>query len=466
MPNRLSKLKVSRRFALRGAISGVGVSLWLPVLDAMCNDHGTAFAQGDPLPTTFGIWFWGNGIHAQYWTPSSEGIGDAWQLPTNLEGFSDLKDHVTLVTGLQMLDGVFKGHGWGTVYVLAGGDGQPATVMADLDSHTTAFEVSTATQYVPTIDQIVADALGANLPLASLETGVMEYVGINMGTTSENLAHRGPHDFLPPERDPRALFDRLVSNGLSSAAPSESPSLVFDNELRRSVLDAVLEDAADLRGRLGTTDAQRLDQHMENIRELEQRLATLGNAPGASGQGCVNPPAPEDTADVTERSQTIHRLLATALACNLTRVYTHLWSGARDSNHYPMIGINGEHHALARGTESDQELAARIEKYIMDQYADLVRVLRDTPIGASSLLDQTLIYGVSELSNPATAIMSDYHILLAGHAGGQLPGNMHLRPLGRKVTELMLTMLQTMGLPIQTYGSWDQTSSTIAEVFG
>jgi hypothetical protein len=143
-----------------------------------------------------------------------------------------------------------------------------------------------------------------------------------------------------------------------------------------------------------------------------------------------------------------------------------LWSGARDDNKYPMLGIDREHHTLTMGTVSDNELAAKIEKYIMDQYADLVRVLRDTPIGASTLLDQTLIYGTSELAKSQSRIMSDYHILLAGHAGGQLPGNMHLRPLGRRVTELMLTMLQTMGLPIQTYGSWDQTSSTIAEVFG
>ena len=59
----LNKLKVSRRHALKGILSGVGVSLWLPVLDAMCNDNGTAFARGAPFPTTFGIFFWGNGVH-------------------------------------------------------------------------------------------------------------------------------------------------------------------------------------------------------------------------------------------------------------------------------------------------------------------------------------------------------------------------------------------------------------------
>ena len=59
----LKKLKVSRRHALRGMVGGIGVSLSLPVLEIMCNNSGTAFAQGAPLPTTFGIFFWGNGIH-------------------------------------------------------------------------------------------------------------------------------------------------------------------------------------------------------------------------------------------------------------------------------------------------------------------------------------------------------------------------------------------------------------------
>src|SRR5215212_8106145 len=125
----LKKLKVSRRFALRGALGGIGVAMWLPVLDAMCNNNGTAFAAGDALPTSFGVWFWGNGVHSDQWTPTGSGDGDAWQLPLALKDFADVKDSMTLVTGLSMLDGVFKGHGWGVVYVLAGGDGNPATII-------------------------------------------------------------------------------------------------------------------------------------------------------------------------------------------------------------------------------------------------------------------------------------------------------------------------------------------------
>src|SRR3954471_24119351 len=128
----LNKLKLSRRHALKGIVSGVGVSLWLPVLDVMCNDSGTAFAQGTALPTTFGIFYWGNGVHTADWTPSGTGDGDAWALTRNITSFKDLKGDMTLVTGMQMMDGGFKGHGWGVVYVLAGGDGTACTTIADI----------------------------------------------------------------------------------------------------------------------------------------------------------------------------------------------------------------------------------------------------------------------------------------------------------------------------------------------
>lgn len=465
----LKDLKFSRRFALRGAVSGVGVALWLPILDIMTNDHGDAFAQGDELPTTFGIWFWGNGVHPQHWTPSATGKGDSWQLSRNLEPFAELKDHITLVTGLNMLDGQFKGHGWGNVYMLAGGDGQAATITSDVDRHrNVSFEQSSSTQYVPTIDQLIADKIGVGLPYASIETGVMEFRGIDMGTTSKNLAHRGPHDFLPPERNPKKLFDRLFGAGVPNDGPG-GPSIVFSNEIRRSTLDAVTADAKRLQSRLGADDKARIERHLDSIRAIEQRLQSMEMPSENPNQGgCTLPVSPEELDDPGERGKALHRLVATALACNLTRVYTHLWSGGRDDNTYPMIGITADHHGLTHSGPAENERAADIEKYIMEQYADMVAVLRDTPVGGSkTALDQTLLYGTTEVSEPNGHVMANYHIVLAGHAGGKIPGNQHLRfPGSRKVTELQLTMLQTMGLEIDNFGSWDNTSKTIPEIMG
>src|SRR5215216_3222598 len=213
----LKELKVSRRFALRGALGGIGVAMWLPVLDAMCNNNGTAFAAGEALPTSFGDWFWGNGIHADVWTPASSGAGDAWQLSKNLQDFADVKDAMTLVTGLDMLDAKFKGHGWGMAYVLAGGDGNICSTIAEIDKGGKQFETGQSTQYQPTIDQTIADALHTNEPFKSIETGVIPFSGdVQMGTVGSNLAHRGPNNFLPPKRDPKVIFDTLFKADLPS----------------------------------------------------------------------------------------------------------------------------------------------------------------------------------------------------------------------------------------------------------
>jgi hypothetical protein len=461
----LKKLRVSRRFALQGAVGGVGVSLWLPILESMCNDHGTAFAQGEPIPTSFGIFFWGNGYNPPEWGATGTGSGDAWQLPQNLQAFAPLKADMTYVTGLDMMDAVFKGHGWGVVYVLAGGDGNQCTVTSDVDRFTNhTYEKPTATQYVPTIDQIIADAIHSGQPFKSLETGVLPFKGIDMG--------RGPNNFLPPERDPTKLFNTLFkadtggAGGAGGAGGSGGMMPVdISNTLRRSVLDAVWEDANRLKGIVGSVDSQRIDQHMQSIRDLELRIPVSNGSGGAPpvATDCESPAAPAmSLADMTAKSRALNRLIAAAVACNLTRVYTHLWSGARDDNTYPTIPINTAHHDLTHAGQKAQH--TQIERYIMSQYADLAQVMKDTPMAAGNALDHTLIYGTSDVAEPQGHVMKDFRIILMGHAGGQLPGNKHVRLVGRKVTELMLTMQQIMGLPVTTYGSWDKTTRTITEI--
>jgi hypothetical protein len=465
----LKKLRVSRRFALQGALGGIGVSLWLPILEAMCNDHGTAFAQGEPIPTSFGIFFRGNGYYPPDWTPTGLSDDPDWGLPKNLEAFAALKNDMTFITGLDMMDAVFKGQGWGMVYVLAGGDGNICKVIADIDRDSSkAFERAEATQYKPTIDQIIADAIHTNEPFKSLETGVLPYIGINMGTVGGNLAHRGPNNFLPPERDPTKLFNKLFKDTTPGTGSGGSPGMLpsdISNALERSVLDAVLEDAKRMKAIVGTADAQRIEQHMESIRSLELRIpdSTGGGGAPAVGTDCGAVAAPSTTlADMTATSQALNRLITAALACNLTRVYTHMWSGPRSDNTYPVININAAHHDLTHEGRVEQHSA--IERYIMSQYADLAQVMKDTPMASGNVLDHTLLYGVSEIAEPQSHVMTDFRIVLMGHAGGKLPGNRHLRLEGRKVTELMLTMQQVMGLQVTEYGTWDKTTKTMPEI--
>jgi hypothetical protein len=480
----LKKLKVSRRFALKGALGGIGVSLWLPVLDAMCNSNGTAFAAGDPLPTSFGIWFWGNGIHTDQWTPKATGSGDAWQLPTALTSFAEVKDSVTLVTGLDMLDAKFKGHGWGVAYVLAGGDGNQCNVISDIDKFGNQFETSQQTQYVPTLDQVVADAVHKSEPFKSFETGMIPFTidadNVAMGTVGGNLAHRGKNDFLPPKREPKDVFDALLkvaptmsTGGDAGSAGTGSMGVPSDISFRtrRSVLDAVLDDCNRLRMTVGADDQKRIDSHMDGIRTLELQIPQVsgngGSSSGGSGSGptpatCNLQAPPMTIADVTAKSHALNQLIVAMLQCNLTRVFTHMFSGPRSGSSYPIIQINGSHHGYTHG--SDGQEPRKVEQYAMSQYADLAKLMKAAPLGAGTVLDNTLIYGCSEVAEPHDHIMTNYHMLLLGKGGGKLAGNRHVRLPGRKVTELMLTMQQVVGMNVTTYGSWDKTSKTMPEI--
>src|SRR6185369_11429868 len=221
------------------------------------------------------------------------------------------------------------------------------------------------------------------------------------------------------------------------------------NKLRRSVLDAVIADAKRLQMGLGSADSKRLDTHMESVRALEMRLQAMEGGAGGSGGNnstCPAPTAPTapaanlDLKQVTATSNAMNQLIAAALSCNMTRVYSHLWSGARDDNHYPIINQDTEHHTLTHDGKVSQ--AQLIQNYIMENYAAMAQTLKDTTIGATNLLDQTIIYGISDVAEPQGHVMKNYHIVLMGHAGGKIKGDRHIRKTGHKVTELMLALQQ------------------------
>ena len=467
----LKKLKMSRRLALRGAVAGAGVSMWLPILAAMTDDHGEAFAQGAPLPVSFGVWFWGNGFQGRDWTPDDRGRGGDWSLKRNIQAFEPVKAKMNMLTGMNMLNGSKLGHGAGAQYMLAGGNhSRSEGSVKDIDFGEFGFEKPTSTQSIPTIDQVVADHFQAinPSPFKSIQTGTLPYTGMNMGTVSTSLSHRGPYEVLPPEFDPGKLYNRFFGNGNDDPSPAAgvTPTTVI-TQMRRSALDAVNDEINRVKLRVGAVDKSRLDTHFESVREVERRLATLAQP---AADGCAKPDQPptidvSDKMRLTERNEIINRLVVAALSCNLTQVYSHIWSGARDDNTYPIIGINDEHHNLTHAGGGGNRTASDIERYIMEQYSDLIQVMDATPMGAGTVLDHTINYGSTGVSDPASHQHNNIHVLLFGGAGGKLTTDQHVRLNGsRKVTEVQLTMLKALGLPMEEWGTWDRTDRVVGEI--
>ena len=92
----------TRRTFLRGMLAGSAVSIGLPTLELFLNNNGTAYANGSTFPKRFGLFFWGNGIHIDRWTPSNTGVGDEWSLSEQLMPFASVKENINVVTGMEV----------------------------------------------------------------------------------------------------------------------------------------------------------------------------------------------------------------------------------------------------------------------------------------------------------------------------------------------------------------------------
>jgi hypothetical protein len=447
------RFALSRRTMLRGMASGAAATLALPVLDAMLNNHGTALAQGAPLPKRFGVFFWGNGVRLAKWTPKTTGAG--WALTEELAGLANVKDYVSVVSGMDIKTGNERGHHAGTVGILS------AAPMVPQDPKGAPYA---STFSAPSIDQVVAAELGGATKFRSLELGISRRIVSGEGTSLRYLSHNGPDNANPPEYSPRALFDRVFGNGFmgGGATPTVDPRLV----LRRSVLDAVRLDANALRNRLGTSDRVRLDQHLESIRALEQQIESAEKA-APPPTLCMAPNAPTDPQanDITGVNNMMSELLTLSLACDQTRVFSIMFSGSVSLQVYGEVGATTEHHGLSHDEPGDQPMVHKITTFIIDKFATLLEKLKNTTEGDGNLLDRCAILASSDTAEGQPHSINDYPILVAGKAGGALvhPG-VHYRSASRENTsKVLLTLLQAMDLQVTEYGkAGGMTNQTVA----
>lgn len=426
----------TRRTFLRGL---GGVTIGLPIFSYMLNDHGEAFAGGESIPTRFGLWYFGNGVHMGQFTPT---VGPDWQPPAggSLESLVPLKEYVSVVTGMSVLTPRHPHHS-GMVTVCTGG---PHLKIADVR------DTIVSTCKYPTVDQIAADylttATPTPAPYRSLEAAVTRFRGTDEGTTFQYLSHNGSvggeTNVNPSEESPHAFWDRLFNQG------TVEPLL---RKARASVLDSVGTQIEDLEGKLGVKDQQRLDQHLTSIRELEARLS----APLAD---CTPPADPGEFPDIGSNEQVVEKnavmsdLVVLALACGLTHTFSVLYSTCGSGAVFWMVGATDGHHYLNHTEASPWSVGAAVAKFNMEQLAVFLTKLRDTPEGAGNLLEHSSILCCTEHSEGWTHSQDDMPMLVCGKGGGRLRGNVHFRGAGDNTTRALLTALRGAGLPLTEFG--------------
>ena len=203
-----------------------------------------------------------------------------------------------------------------------------------------------------------------------------------------------------------------------------------------------------LRKEIGTSDRQRLNEYLENIREIERRIQRV-EARNSSGEAREFPEAPIGVPDsFEEHVHILMDLIAVAFASDTTRVFSFKLGRDASGRAYPESGVNtGFHNASHHGEREDRILEfAKINRYHVSMVPYLLDKLKKTPDGDSNLLDNSLILYGSPMADSNIHNHRRAPLFLAGHAGGKLKGGVHIKATdGTPMANSMLTMLHMLG---------------------
>ena len=439
-------INLDRRTFLRGVLGGSMATVALPTLEIMLNTNGTAYANGAPIPKRFGVFFWGNGVVPSRWRPTGTGLN--WTPSEELRPLTDagLREHINVISGHDIKTGNPRGHHAGTVGILSG---------APLIPQDPGNAGYASTFSKPSIDQVVADHVAQGTRFRSIEFGIDPRVTTVEGTTLRYLSHNGPDNANPPEYSPHQLFSRIFGEGFVDPA-DQDPEVDPRLQLRRNILDAVKDDANRLHKKLGAADRVRLEQHLDGIQALQNRLLAIENTPPPPS-ACLVPDDPDEIASDTQkrqqtRSKAMSDLIAMALACDATRVWSNLFNGSVSGTYFWNIDSGNSFHQLTHDEPGEQPKVHQIVTFIMEEFAYLLNAFKAIPQGDGTLLDYSVILASSDTNSGQRHNIDDYPIILAGGGGGALQTGHHIRAAGANTTRVLLTALRAMDCPHTTFG--------------
>lgn len=440
---------LSRRTFLRGA---GGIAIGLPFLEAMMSP---ARASGQSPCPRFVVFFSANGTIDDRWSPVGtetdfllDDPADPDRILAPLESF---KDRLLIASGIDMKS---RDHGpGGNGHDLGMGHMLTATDLVVGPSGVGEFShLPDGSAGGPSIDQVIADAISSETAFRSIEFGVRANLDLARQVTSR-MCYRDAFEVLPPENDPRAAFDAFFIQ--LGADPSEIAKLKAH---RHSVLDRVKDDFDKLNAKLGGTDKQKLEAHLDAIRDVEQSIDAIGG-PLA---GCETPGEP---ADIDHQSndnypavgQAQMDLLAMALTCDLTRVASLQWSTAQSGVRFTWLGQSTSHHGLSH--EADNDPVARgqlvdINRWYAEQYAYLLGKLADQTEGEGSLLDNTIVLWVNEQGNGDTHSKTEIPFIIGGNHDGRIDTGRYIHYDDVSHNDLYIAMLHAVGqTDVTTFGN-------------
>jgi hypothetical protein len=390
-----------------------------------------------------GFVFTPNGYFMPNFVP--EATGADFALPPTLEPLKDLQKEILVLSGLALENGEAKGDGAGDHARALG-----SFLTAAHPRKTGGKDIRAGVS----VDQVAAMRVGNQTALSSLELGTERTRGgqCDSGYScayTGNLSWKTPTLPMPPETDPRQVFDRLFGGGDSIR---DRKSRARRRQQQLSVLDFVQDEAKQLNARLGSADREKMDEYFSAIRDVEQRIARSAEheAPAPPMERPGPPPG-----NYKEHLEMQTDMMVLAFQLDLTRVVTLMFGVAGSNRNYREIGVNDGHHYLShhRGNPELIEGLKKVDRHQMEQYAYLLTRLAETKEGDGRLLDNCMIMLGSGLGDGNRHRHHDLPIILAGQAGGTLKSGRHLRYANdTPLANLFVSMLNTMGVQDAKFG--------------
>ncbi len=440
---KLKSWHLSRREVLKGG----GIALALPFLSSMGSAMGVGgkrmpkrmlvsyFAYGAYMPTGVeGITALDQPHHDWTWWPCK----DPGPLTFNASSapFEPLKEYVSYLQGLDHAGGwKMGGHSSGDVFATG----------ADMTGNEKTNNIS--------IDQVAANALGHETRYASLVLGTEG--GTGSYGACKTLSHRGPGRPIPSMHRPQEIFNRLFNPYAGKGVEQVRAGLKRD----ASVLDLLLENSRSFKNRLGHEDQQKMDEYLESIRSLEQRVER-------TSQWTQEPMAKIDTKglnlevshkDPKEYLRCMYDLIYLAFQTDSTRLATlmleseHSQSSEMWNYATYALGYKGATHDIAHKRPAD--FSGQWDKWRAEQHAYFLKRLHDTPEGDGNMLDRTLVLWGSAHPHGSHS-NKNYPIHLAGgNKLGVKHGNLHLFTGEKKVplANLFVSMLNALDVPTEKF---------------
>ncbi len=437
-------LTASRRKFLRG----LGLAVALPAMESLLPRGINAAVAGatrglgttaSGAPLRMAVLYFPNGANQKCWWPTGEGAG--FQLNRTMEPLASLRDKIQVLGGLDHMNATAGKDG--------GGDHARAssTFLTGVRvKKTSGADIRAGVS----VDQLVAQKIGHLTRFPSLELtcdGVRKSGPCDTGYSCAydfNISWRTPNAPMPPEPNPRLVFERLFGAG-----PAGERQKNFARRLgqQKSILDFVLDDARDLEGQLASRDRRKLDEYLTSVREIESRIQQAEKLGAAADPGGETPSG--IPAGHREHIRIMCDMVALAFETDATRVATLILAHDGSNRAFPEIGIPEGHHSLShhQGRADRLEKVAQIDLFYMREYARLLEKLdRTKDVDGNSVLHNSMIVYGGGNGDGNRHNHDNLPFVLAGNGGGTLSPGRYLKAGSRPMSDVYLAMIDRFGI--------------------